>query len=198
MFKLALLMFSSLFRNGTIIEADIFVARRDDGHVTKPYYDCGGGYVWMFTYSSPIFGRNRDGSPIFKGVATIDIELTDKDINQCDLGYDDDSVDLFFNVFRGTHKCPIETTCNFRPGFGFRVGGYICICNDGVDYNGNYIGFNGEEVEKATDLSKFKCKTTHHGYRSAFGSDSNDRQSGTYLPFNSDDADVYYKDPYMK
>lgn len=39
---------------------------------------------------------------------------------------------------------------------------------------------------------------THHGYRSAFGSDSNDRQSGTYLPFNSDDADVYYKDPYMK
>ncbi|XP_071153053.1 uncharacterized protein [Mytilus edulis] len=171
------------FRNGTIIEADILIARRGDGHVTKPYYDCGGGYVWMFTYSSPILGRKRDGSPMFKGVATIDIELTDKDINQCDLEYDEYSVDLFFNVFRGTHKCPIETTCNFRPGFGFKVGGYICLCNDVFDHNGMNIRFSGEEVEKATDLSKFKCKTKLSGYRSPFGFDSDDRHSGRYYPF---------------
>ena len=27
-----------------------------DGHWTAPYYDCGGGDIWMVTYSSPIFG----------------------------------------------------------------------------------------------------------------------------------------------
>ncbi|XP_052091298.1 uncharacterized protein LOC127728109 [Mytilus californianus] len=186
------------FRNGTIIEADLLVARRDDGHITKPYYDCGGGHVWMFTYSSPILGRNTDGSPKFKGVATIDIELTDKDINQCDLEYEDDTVDLFFNVFRGTHKCPIETTCHFRPGLGFKVGGYFCICNEGFYYQGVYSGFSGEEVEKASDLSSFRCEMKHHGYRSSFGSDSHDRQSGRYFPLNSADSDVYYTNPSME
>ena len=37
-----------------------------DGHWTAPYYDCGGGDIWMVTYSSPIFGMDASGTPIFK------------------------------------------------------------------------------------------------------------------------------------
>ena len=38
-----------------------------DGHWTKPYYDCGGGDIWMVTYSSPIFGLSeQDSAVIFK------------------------------------------------------------------------------------------------------------------------------------
>ena len=36
------------------------VARLEDGHWTKPYFDCGGGNIWMVTYSSPIFGLEQD------------------------------------------------------------------------------------------------------------------------------------------
>lgn len=31
------------------------VATLGDGHWTNPYFDCGGGNVWMVTYSSPVF-----------------------------------------------------------------------------------------------------------------------------------------------
>lgn len=36
------------------------VADIEDGHWTKPYFDCGGGNIWMVTYSSPIFGLEQD------------------------------------------------------------------------------------------------------------------------------------------
>ena len=40
---------------------------------------------------------------ICRGVASIDIDLSSLDINQCDTIQPSDA---FFNVFRGTHKCP--------------------------------------------------------------------------------------------
>jgi hypothetical protein len=39
-------------------------------------------------------------------VATIDIELTNIDINQCDL---DTGTFSALDVFRGTHQCPVTT-----------------------------------------------------------------------------------------
>ncbi|VDI57331.1 E3 ubiquitin-protein ligase HUWE1 [Mytilus galloprovincialis] len=84
----------------------LLTAKLSDGHWTKPYFDCGGGDVWMVTFSSAIFSLNGDGEPKFQGVATIDIELTNIDINQCD---PDTSTFSALDVFRGTHRCP-ETT----------------------------------------------------------------------------------------
>ena len=40
---------------------------------------------------------------ICRGVTSIDIDLSILDINQCDTK---EPSDAFFNVFRGTHKCP--------------------------------------------------------------------------------------------
>ena len=42
------------------------MALLEDGHWTLPYYDCGGGDIWMVTYSSPILGMDSYGNPIFK------------------------------------------------------------------------------------------------------------------------------------
>ncbi|KAJ9584215.1 hypothetical protein L9F63_021440, partial [Diploptera punctata] len=28
----------------------------EDGKWSKPYYDCGGGNIWMLTYTGPFFG----------------------------------------------------------------------------------------------------------------------------------------------
>ena len=41
------------------------IATLPDGHWTKPYYDCGGGNIWMVTYSSPIF-KVTNGTATFK------------------------------------------------------------------------------------------------------------------------------------
>lgn len=37
----------------------------DDGHWTIPYFDCGGGYIWMMTYTVPFFGY-KNGTFKFK------------------------------------------------------------------------------------------------------------------------------------
>jgi hypothetical protein len=45
----------------------VLTATIDDGHWTKPYFDCGGGDVWMVTFSSPIFAIEQpSGNPNFQ------------------------------------------------------------------------------------------------------------------------------------
>lgn len=39
----------------------------DDGHWSVPYFDCGGGYIWMMTYTVPFFGY-KNGTFKFKWV----------------------------------------------------------------------------------------------------------------------------------
>ena len=36
-----------------------------DGFWSKPYYDCGGGNIWMMTYTVPFFGF-ENGTYFFK------------------------------------------------------------------------------------------------------------------------------------
>ena len=37
----------------------------DDGHWSKPYFDCGGAWIWMLTYTVPFFGY-KNGTFKFK------------------------------------------------------------------------------------------------------------------------------------
>ena len=37
----------------------------DHGHWSKPYFDCGGGNIWMMTYTVPFFGY-KNGTFKFK------------------------------------------------------------------------------------------------------------------------------------
>jgi len=50
----------------SVIDETLLVSY-DDGHWSKPYFDCRGGDIWMMTYSVPFFGY-RNGRYYFKWV----------------------------------------------------------------------------------------------------------------------------------
>ncbi|CAC5374769.1 GPR158 [Mytilus coruscus] len=134
-------------------ETVLLTAKLEDGHWTKPYFDCGGGDIWMVTFSSPLFSLDLTGNPKFQGVASVDIELTNIDINQCD---PDTSSYSALDVFRGTHRCPATTECWFLKGQGFKRGTYQCVCIKGYYFpnvNAQVKAFSGLEVENSSDTS---------------------------------------------
>ncbi|KAE8743571.1 hypothetical protein FOCC_FOCC010818, partial [Frankliniella occidentalis] len=99
----------------------------EDGKWSKPYYDCGGGNIWMLTYTVPFFGY-ANGSYHFKGTSGIDIDLRRVDIDQCPLP--PGSTQL--NIFAASDKCKKRTTqCEPVAGLGFRRGSYRCVCRRG-------------------------------------------------------------------
>ncbi|XP_076449182.1 putative G-protein coupled receptor CG31760 [Babylonia areolata] len=108
-------------------EVDTVVSvRYKDGHWSLPYFDCGGGDIWMMTYTVPFFAYTN-GTPKFKGTSGIDIDLQKVDIDQCPSL---DSTEE--NVFAGSHKCkPATTRCEHMSGLGFRRGSYQCVCKKG-------------------------------------------------------------------
>ncbi|XP_072013672.1 probable G-protein coupled receptor CG31760 [Amphiura filiformis] len=131
----------------------------EDGYWTQPYFDCGGGDVWMVTFSMPFFTNAHvfnDSSPdsdegyIFAGVTTIDVVLDDLDINQCprDVNADDSNV---FDPFVNTHKCQNTTKCVQLSNQGFKRGTYQCQCEKGYyfpDVGSGQNAFNGTQVEE--------------------------------------------------
>lgn len=44
---------------------EILSVSYEDGKWSKPYFDCGGGNIWMMTYTVPFFGY-ANGSYFFK------------------------------------------------------------------------------------------------------------------------------------
>lgn len=55
-----------LYSNSTEREMDeILSVKYEDGRWSKPYYDCGGGNIWMLTYTVPFFGY-ENGTYFFK------------------------------------------------------------------------------------------------------------------------------------
>ena len=40
-------------------EEEILAVGYEDGEWHKPYYDCGGGNIWMMTYTVPFFGYDH-------------------------------------------------------------------------------------------------------------------------------------------
>lgn len=56
---------------------EILSVKYEDGKWSKPYYDCGGGNIWMLTYTVPFFGY-KNGSYYFMWVFKIDTKaITD-------------------------------------------------------------------------------------------------------------------------
>ncbi|XP_076180997.1 metabotropic glycine receptor [Ptiloglossa arizonensis] len=109
---------------------EILTVRYEDGRWSKPYYDCGGGNIWMLTYTVPFFGYVND-TYFFKGTSGIDIDLRRLDIDQCPLP--PGSTQL--NIFAASDKCKKRTTeCIAIPGLGFRRGSYRCVCKRGFYY----------------------------------------------------------------
>ncbi|BFZ12928.1 hypothetical protein BsWGS_15967 [Bradybaena similaris] len=118
----------------------------DDGHWSVPYFDCGGGYIWMMTYTVPFFGY-KNGTFKFKGTSGIDIDLRKVDIDQCPQLNSAEE-----NVFAGSSRCkPRTTECEHIPGLGFRRGSYKCICKRGYyfpDLSASDKFYKGTDVEE--------------------------------------------------
>ncbi|XP_031561759.1 probable G-protein coupled receptor CG31760 [Actinia tenebrosa] len=145
-----------------------------DGLWTRPYYECTTSRAWQITYTAPIIGNWTSGAkPSFMGVTTIDIELTNVDINQCDR---DSGGPFQFEVFIGTHRCKNFTTmCVHTKGLGFQAGSYKCVCRPGFYFPVNFARknwFNGSEVEKLaqdnrsiyyTNPDSFECLPCREG-----------------------------------
>ncbi|CRL02145.1 CLUMA_CG015431, isoform A [Clunio marinus] len=132
---------------------EVLSVKYEDGRWSKPYYDCGGGNIWMLTYTVPFFGY-ENGTYFFKGTSGIDIDLRRVDIDQCPqkntVGAT--GVALPLNIFAGTDKCKQRTTeCVPIPGLGFRRGSYKCICRRGFyypDVKSVFKYFNGSSLEE--------------------------------------------------
>ncbi|KAL5010556.1 hypothetical protein ScPMuIL_012861 [Solemya velum] len=85
----------------------------------------------------------------YVGVVTQDIEFERIDINPCRLSDGNPKP----NFFAGTDRCKQRTTmCEPLNGFGFRRGGYQCVCRPGYYYPWWHDGpFLGLEIEEATN-----------------------------------------------
>ena len=121
---------------------------------TRPYYDCGRSNKWVISAVSPIvdvYPRHTEYRHMQAmrnlAVAVAEIDFIMLDINQCDevepLGQP--------NLFAGTDKCKPTTRCEPLIGFGFRRGGYQCLCQSGFRYPPYQDGpFQGSTIERAT------------------------------------------------
>ncbi|GAB0088414.1 uncharacterized protein DMENIID0001_028240 [Sergentomyia squamirostris] len=171
-----------LYLNSTDRTADeILSVKYEDGRWSKPYYDCGGGNIWMLTYTVPFFGYENE-TYFFKGTSGIDIDLRRVDIDQCPQRISSSGVSLPLNIFAGTDKCkPRTTECEAISGLGFRRGSYKCICRRGFyfpDTISSQKYFNGstleEEYEKFMlgESSMYKNRATFECLPCAEGCDS--------------------------
>ncbi|XP_065207310.1 probable G-protein coupled receptor CG31760 [Planococcus citri] len=129
-------------------EADeILTVSYEDGRWSKPYYDCGGGNIWMLTYTVPFFGY-RNGTYFFKGTSGIDIDLRRVDIDQCPLPEGEKNL----NIFAASDKCKKATTfCVSIKGLGFRRGSYKCVCQKGfyfLNKSADHDYFDGTIIEE--------------------------------------------------
>ncbi|KAL7034964.1 hypothetical protein ACKWTF_008200 [Chironomus riparius] len=130
---------------------EILSVKYEDGRWSKPYFDCGGGNIWMLTYTVPFFGY-ENGTYFFKGTSGIDIDLRRVDIDQCPQKNSGALEKQPLNIFAGTDKCKQRTTeCSPISGLGFRRGSYKCICRRGYyfpDVKSELKYFNGTNLEE--------------------------------------------------
>jgi G protein-coupled receptor 158 len=52
-------------QHGEVMNDSSITVTYEDGHWSKPYFDCGGGDIWMMTYTVPFFGY-KNGTFKFK------------------------------------------------------------------------------------------------------------------------------------
>eukprot|EP00117_Sycon_ciliatum_P040973 scpid43223/ scgid30039/ Probable G-protein coupled receptor 158 len=128
-----------------------------EGLWTNPYFDCFLGFIWMITYSTPIFHVTDNNQLQYAGMTAVDINLSDIDVDECSPNADDPH--SAFDAFRNTHLCePESTECKHIPNRGFAFGTYKCQCRKGFyrrDANGSDLKtseqyYSGTDIETAT------------------------------------------------
>jgi hypothetical protein len=84
----------------------------------------------------------------FVAVTVVDMEFLSIDFNPCPISVGNEPP----NLLAGTARCKSTTICEPLYGWGFRRGGYICMCQPGYRLPPwQYGNFLGIEIESATE-----------------------------------------------
>ncbi|KAJ8041712.1 hypothetical protein HOLleu_12603 [Holothuria leucospilota] len=137
--------------HGETVDSDSLLVRYEDGHWSSPYFDCGGGDIWMMTYTVPFLGYDENGSYFFKGTSGVDIDLRVIDINQCPS--ENESASEVDNIFADSARCHKDSEkCVHIQGRGFSRGSYKCVCREGFFFPDLSVPpelryYNGTDIE---------------------------------------------------
>lgn len=135
--------------------------------MTMPYFDCGRSNRWVVSMTSPVTEYMPRYSPYtylrrprFVALVGMEVGFEDLDINPCPLSEDNPPP----NLFAGIARCRNTTVCEPVKGFGFRRGGYQCVCKAGLYYPWQHEGpFQGVDIEESTEeeynSGSFDCVT---------------------------------------
>lgn len=133
--------------------------RLPHGKWTSTYFTCD-AKKWLLSYTAFVTvsrGKwrraSRQVAESVVGIVSVDVDLTDLDVNQCDSRWtgDDGAHRLGrIDVFLGSHKCHNRTSqCIFTPGGGWVRGAYRCKCRDGYYSATKKSELSGSLVESA-------------------------------------------------
>ncbi|KAA3672935.1 uncharacterized protein DEA37_0009229, partial [Paragonimus westermani] len=120
---------------------------------TRPYYDCGGTNRWIVSSVSalsdfmPRYSNiTRLRGPRMVGIVVQGMDFYRIDFNPCAPGLGNPN-----HFLAGIARCKPTTLCVPLPGFGFRRGGYECVCQPGHRLPAGQIGpFRGVDIEVAS------------------------------------------------
>jgi len=131
---------------------------------TQPYFDCGRSNKWIVSAVSPVVDfvpRYLEWFHLrrfrFTALSVQDMDFLNIDFNPCPhYGRDTRS------YFQDTAKCKPTTMCEPLYGWGFRRGGYQCVCRSGTRYpEWQRRPFQGADIESATEeeyKNGFNCE----------------------------------------
>ncbi len=135
---------------------------------TQPYYDCGHSNKWIVSAVAGLVDklpRYLEWAHLrrnfYTGAITMDMDYMAIDINPCPISLGNEEP----NLFAGIARCKNTTMCEPLPGWGFRRGGYQCVCNPGYRYpwwqNGAFQGIDIESATMDEYLKSFDCWPVH-------------------------------------
>ncbi len=136
---------------------------------TEPYYDCGRSNKWIVSAVAGVVDKlpryvewTQLRRNLYTAAVTIDIDYMSIDINPCPLSLGNEGP----NYFAGTARCKNTTMCEPLDGWGFRRGGYQCVCSPGYRYpwwqNGPFQGIDIESATAGEYQASFNCWTVNH------------------------------------
>ncbi|CAL8108867.1 unnamed protein product [Calicophoron daubneyi] len=121
---------------------------------TRPYYDCGASNRWIVSsvsalsdYMPRYSNITRLRGPRMVGIIVQSMDFYRIDFNPCPPGLGNPN-----HYLAGIARCKPTTLCVPLPGFGFRRGGYQCVCQPGHRLPPDQDGpFRGVDIEIATE-----------------------------------------------
>ncbi|XP_029641233.1 uncharacterized protein LOC115216171 isoform X1 [Octopus sinensis] len=136
---------------------------------TQPYFDCGKSNEWIVSAVSPVIDfmprylrYTHMRRPRIVALVTMDTYFRKIDFNACPISIGNPLP----NYLAGIDRCKPTTKCKHVSGYGFKRGGYKCVCKQGYKYPSQIKPpFQGSLIEQATQEEYeygFTCTPIQH------------------------------------